>query len=134
MRPFLQSALLLSSCPSYIIELKCLTPCHQRPPILHLHDSDIPGAFTEASDLSRLRGPISFHENVQVVDLLPESIPIQTQQFCRLDLVTLGLLKRSRDQGTFNRADQKWMQVSSGTMSQPFHKFSHFPFKIVLKG
>jgi hypothetical protein len=43
------------------------------------------------------------------MDLLPKGVSIQTQQFCCLDLVAFGFLKRSGDQGTFNGADQQRM-------------------------
>ena len=62
--------------PLLVIELNYATPCHRRSSIPHVHESGIPGAFAETSDLSRLRGPIPFHENVQVMDLLSEGIAI----------------------------------------------------------
>lgn len=64
--------------PLLIIELNYATPCHQRLLVPHLHEPGIPGALADVSDLSRLGGPIPFHENVQVVDFLPEGIAIQT--------------------------------------------------------
>jgi hypothetical protein len=39
------------------------------------------------------------------MDLLPEGVSIQTQQFCCLDLVAFGFLKCSSDQGALNGVD-----------------------------
>jgi hypothetical protein len=43
------------------------------------------------------------------MDLFPEGVSIQTQQFGRLDLVAFGFLKRPGDQGALNGVDQHGM-------------------------
>ena len=67
------------------------------------------------------------------MDLLSEGVPVQAQQFCCLDLISFGFLKRPGDQGTLNGIDQHGMQVPSRTVSHPLHEISHLPFEIVLK-
>jgi hypothetical protein len=52
-----------------------------------------PLAAPDALSFSRLRGPLPFHRNMQVMDLLSESVSVQAQQFCCLDLVPFGFLK-----------------------------------------
>ncbi len=87
----------------------------------------------DTSGFSLLRRSTPFHGNVKVMDLFPEGISIQAQQFRRLDLVPFGFLKGSCNQGPLNGIDQHGMQIPSRTVSHPFHKIPHLPFEIVLK-
>jgi hypothetical protein len=79
-------------------------------PIFVNEESSFPSVL-DTSGLSRLRDPAPFHWNVQVMNLFPEGISIQTQQFRCLDLVAFGFLKRSGDQRALNGVDQHGVQV-----------------------
>ena len=84
--------------------------------------------------VARADRPSPLHGNVQVVNLFPQGVPIQSQQLGRLDLVTLGFLKRSGDQRPLNGRNQHGMEIPPRSVPHSFDEVAHLSLDKVFKG